>query len=168
MKFFCGQIYAAGKTLVKALYMAGGPSARLTDISAWMVCNTDANQERNVRFIRKLIAVVNTYTELQEAGISEQKVVCFVDVELIGLVLTYLIVLKRFECLVIKDVPEFDSIEADKRSRVWFLIAVYGDTSDRYHRQYFAFFEYAATSGRAGQDGTFQVSCLFHCQSVKV
>ena len=120
-KNFCGQIYTAGKTLVKALYMVGGPSARLTEISAWMVSNSDVNHERNVRFVRNLVAIVNTYSKSHGAGISEQKVVCFADEELTGYVLTYLIVLKRFECLVIKDVPEFGS-EAEKCSRVCFLI----------------------------------------------
>jgi len=119
-KIYCGQIYSLGKTLAKALYLAGGPSARLTEISAWMVSNSDINYERNVRFIRSSVSIVNTYSKANGPGIS-QKVVCFADAELTGLVLTYLIVLKHFECLVIKDVPEFEP-EAEKNSRVCFLI----------------------------------------------
>jgi hypothetical protein len=85
-KSFCGQIYSLGKTLVKALYLSGGPSARLTEISSWTVANTDNNHERNVRFLRGLIAIVNTYSKSGGAGIPRDKVACFADDELSSLV----------------------------------------------------------------------------------
>ena len=42
-KTLCSQIYSIGKALLKALYFAGGPSARLTEISSWIVSNTNVN-----------------------------------------------------------------------------------------------------------------------------
>jgi len=120
-KSFCGQIYSLGKTLVKALYLSGGPSARLTEISSWTVANTDNNHERNVRFLRGLIAIVNTYSKSGGAGIPRDKVACFADDELSSLVATYMIVVKHFECCIVQDIPEFGP-EAQTNSRVCFLI----------------------------------------------
>ena len=122
-KNFCSQIYSIGKALIKALYFAGGPSARLSEISSWIVSNTDINHERNVRFLRGSIAIVNTYSKQGGAGMSQgqQKVVSFADEDLTSLVLTYLIVLKNFEMDVVKDIPEFGQ-EAAKNSQVCFLI----------------------------------------------
>lgn len=122
-KNFCIQIYSIGKALIKALYFAGGPSARLSEISSWIVSNTDINHERNVRFLRGSIAIVNTYSKQGGAGMSQghQKVVSFADADLTSLVLTYLIVLKNLEMEVVKGIPDFGQ-EAAKNSQVCFLI----------------------------------------------
>jgi hypothetical protein len=122
-KNLCSQIYSIGKALLKALYFAGGPSARLTEISSWIVSNTNVNHERNVRFLRGHIAAVNTYSKQGGAGIpqGQQMVVCFADKLLTSLVLTYLIVLKNLESRLVTAIPEF-GLEASKNSQVCFLI----------------------------------------------
>ena len=96
---FCQLSTQLGVTLVKALYFAGGPSARLTEMGAWLISNTMSNSQRNIRFISGLIGIVNTYTKPEASGASGKKelVVCFTDMELTKIVLTYLIIVKRIE-----------------------------------------------------------------------
>jgi hypothetical protein len=97
-KEFCKKSYELGKLLVLALYLSGGPSARLTEISSWLVANSSQSSMRNLRFLRKLIAVVNSYSKSENYGAgSDKHVVCFADKKLSALVMTYLIHVKRLE-----------------------------------------------------------------------
>ena len=122
---FCSSVYALGKLLTLALYLSGGPSARMTEISSWIIANTDDSHMRNVRFVRGAIAITNTYSKSE--GVSgglcgtQQNLACFSDTELTLLVLTYLIVLKRFELLDIQEIDEFGS-DAMVHSRLCFLV----------------------------------------------
>jgi hypothetical protein len=97
-KEFCKKSYELGKLLILALYLSGGPSARLTEISSWLVANSSQSSMRNIRFLRKLVAVVNSYSKSENFGAgSDKHVVCFADKKLSALVMTYLIHVKRLE-----------------------------------------------------------------------
>jgi hypothetical protein len=125
---FCRNTFELSVTLVKALYLSGGPSARLTEICCWTIANTESNCVRNLRYVRKAIAVVNTYSKSQDSRLTDVQtnIACFADQvflnpfsliqlplfsfdsqqsnsvqELSSLVLTFLIVIKRFELLVL-------------------------------------------------------------------
>lgn len=78
---FCRSIFELSVTLVKALYLSGGPSARLTEISCWTIANTESNCVRNLRYVRKAIAVVNTYSKSQESRLADTQsnIACFAD-----------------------------------------------------------------------------------------
>ena len=118
-KEFCNLSYELGKLLTMGLYLAGGPSARLTEIANWMVANSDDNPMRNLRLIRKLIVICNTYSKADALGVkSEGHLVCFSDKRLTALVLTYLIHVKRLE----HDYSEIFGKEAQRNSRLCFLV----------------------------------------------
>jgi hypothetical protein len=63
------------------LYLSGGPSSRLTEISCWMIANSEGNCMRNIRYVRKAIAVINTYSKSQDASGTEVQanIACFAD-----------------------------------------------------------------------------------------
>lgn len=52
-----------GIVLQMALHMSGGPGARMTEECAWLVCNSKAIGDRNIRFVRNAIVVMNTYSK---------------------------------------------------------------------------------------------------------
>lgn len=124
-KDFCSRVYVLGKLLVVALYLSGGPSARMTEISSWIVANTDNNSMRNVRYVRGAIAIINTYSKSDglapKTADSLANLACFSDCELTSLVLTYLIVVKRLEMMDAQEIPEFGE-DAAKHSRLCFLV----------------------------------------------
>jgi len=121
-KDFCNRSYQLGKLLVMALYLSGGPSARLTEISSWLIANTGDNAMRNLRFVRSLIAVVNTYSKSNCVGVkTDANIACFADLQLSALVMTYLIVVKRFENIYYAD-EEIFGPEAHRHSRTCFLV----------------------------------------------
>jgi hypothetical protein len=78
---FCRRIFELSQTLIKALYLSGGPSSRLTEISCWMIANSESNCMRNIRYVRKAIAVINTYSKSQDASGTEvqSNIACFAD-----------------------------------------------------------------------------------------
>ncbi len=78
---FCRRIFELSQTLIKALYLSGGPSSRLTEISCWMIANSEGNCMRNIRYVRKAIAVINTYSKSQDASGTEVQanIACFAD-----------------------------------------------------------------------------------------
>jgi hypothetical protein len=78
---FCRRIFELSQTLIKALYLSGGPSSRLTEISCWMIANSESNCMRNIRYVRKAIAVINTYSKSQDACGTEVQanIACFAD-----------------------------------------------------------------------------------------
>ena len=78
---FCHRIFELSHTLMKALYLSGGPSSRLTEISCWMIANSESNCMRNIRYVRKAIAVINTYSKSQDASGSDVQanIACFAD-----------------------------------------------------------------------------------------
>lgn len=98
-KDFCTQSYELGKLLTLALYLSGGPAARMTEISNWRVSNSSESSMRNVRFLRNLIGVVNSYSKAESYGGAQAdgNIVCFADLKLSALVMTYLIHVKRLE-----------------------------------------------------------------------
>jgi len=118
-KEFCNLSYELGKLLTMSLYLAGGPSARLTEIANWMVANSNDNSSRNLRFVRNLIVVANTYSKGESTGSKgEGNLVCYSDERLTALVMTYLVIVKRFE----HDYSEVFGDEAQKNSRLCFLV----------------------------------------------
>lgn len=115
---FCQRAYELGKLLVLALYLSGGPSARLTEIGNWLIANTFDTTMRNVRFLRKAVAVINTYSKAESMGSSEGNIACFADIELSALVMTYLVVVKRIESFH----SEVHGQPAVHNSRLYFLV----------------------------------------------
>jgi len=87
-----------GVALQMALHISGGPGARMTEECAWLVCNSKAIGDRNIRFVRNAIAVMNTYSKSdKQKGKNGPLVVTFADDELSQLVVAYLILVKRIE-----------------------------------------------------------------------
>lgn len=118
-KEFCNLSYELGKLLTMSLYLAGGPSARLTEIANWMVANSEDNSSRNLRFVRNLIVVANTYSKGDATGSKgEEHLVCYSDEQLTALVMTYLIIVKRLE----HDYSEVFGAVAQQNSRLCFLV----------------------------------------------
>ena len=117
---FCNRAYEVGKILVLALYLSGGPSARLTEIGSWLIANTFDTTMRNLRYLRKAVAVINTYSKADALGLGsgEQNIACFADTDLSDLVLTYLIVVKRFESFH----SEVYGQPGVQNSRLYFLV----------------------------------------------
>jgi hypothetical protein len=118
-KEFCNSSYELGKLLTLSLYLAGGPSARLTEISNWMVATSEGNLVRNLRYVRNLIVIVNTYSKSDATGSkSDGNLVCYSDAKLTALVMTYLIVVKRLE----HDCSKVFGDAAQNNSRLCFLV----------------------------------------------
>jgi hypothetical protein len=118
-KEFCILSYELGKVLTMSLYLAGGPSARLTEIANWMVACSEDNCLRNLRYVRNLIVVANTYSKSDVMGSkSEVHLVCYSDEHLTALVMTYLVHVKRLE----HDCSAVFGDSAQKNSRLCFLV----------------------------------------------
>jgi hypothetical protein len=119
-KDFCHLSYELGKLLILGLYLSGGPSSRLTEIANWLVALPPDNSLRNLRFVRNLIVVVNSYSKGGDNADSkgDLNLACYSDLKLTALVLTYLIHVKRLEC-------EYSHVfgpEAQRNSRLCFLV----------------------------------------------
>jgi len=99
-----------GIVLQMALHMSGGPGARMTEECAWLVCNSKAIGDRNIRFVRNAIVVMNTYSKsIKQKEKHGSMVVTFADEKLSQLVVAYLTLVKRIETydvhVLLKRVP---------------------------------------------------------------
>jgi hypothetical protein len=115
----CSQL---GMTLQFCLHLSGGPGARMTEECAWLVSNSQATSDRNIRFVRGAICVVNTYSKsIKQQNTAKDMVVTFADAQLSQLVVAYLILVKRIEAadvsVHLQSVPECVS-----NSRLFFCI----------------------------------------------
>ncbi len=88
-----------GLVLLKLLHICGGPGARMTEEAVWLVTNSSGRGERNIRFVRKKICVINTYSKADKrtVGAAPTLLVSFADAHVTKLVLSYLIIAKRIE-----------------------------------------------------------------------
>jgi hypothetical protein len=100
-----------GMILQLCLHLSGGPGARMTEECAWLVSNSQATADRNIRFVRGAICVVNTYSKsTKQQSKAKDLVVTFADAQLSQLVVAYLVLVKRIEgsdvSVYLQSVPE--------------------------------------------------------------
>jgi hypothetical protein len=94
----------------------------MTEECAWLVSNSQATSDRNIRFVRGAICVVNTYSKsIKQQSKFKDMVVTFADAQLSQLVVAYLVLVKRIEVsdvsVHLQSVPECIS-----NSRLYFCI----------------------------------------------
>ena len=94
----------------------------MTEECAWLVSNSQATSDRNIRFVRGAICVLNTYSKsIKQQNKAKDMVVTFADAQLSQLVVAYLILVKRIEAadvsVHLQSVPECVS-----NSRLFFCI----------------------------------------------
>ena len=111
-----------GMILQLCLHLSGGPGARMTEECAWLVSNSQATADRNIRFVRGAICVLNTYSKsTKQQSKANDLVVTFADAQLSQLVVAYLVLVKRVEgsdvSVLLQAVPECIS-----NSRLFFCI----------------------------------------------
>ena len=126
-----------GLVLLKLLHLCGGPGARMTEEAAWLVSNSSGGGDRNIRFVRKTICVVNTYSKADKQMVHKAPMllVSFADGLVTKFVLSYLIIAKRVEehhlesafrqnsraYFVIKNGQPLDGVKLGAHFRAYFL-----------------------------------------------